>query len=86
MIIPIDDNQLPMPPNTVTVSDPVVTGVDPVPDEIICIESSKEGYSEGGLSGEATADTEPFLSRKRTDEEIADYDERIRVWAERGTE
>jgi hypothetical protein len=37
-------------------------------------ESSKEAYSEGGLSGEATAETEPFLLRKHTDEEIADYD------------
>lgn len=37
-------------------------------------ESSKEDYSEGGLSGEATADTEPFMLRKHTDEEIADYD------------
>ncbi len=35
----------------VDVSDPVVTGVDPVPD-----------------------DTEPFMLRQRTDEEIADYD------------
>ena len=50
--MPLDDSQDPMPPDTVTVSDPVVTGVDPVPD-----------------------DMEPFTLRKRTDEELADYDE-----------
>jgi hypothetical protein len=69
MTVPLDDSQDPMPPNTVTVSDPIVTGVRPVPDDI-----DKEAYSESGLSGEATADTEPFLSRKRTYEEVADYD------------
>jgi hypothetical protein len=73
MTIPLDDNQDPMPPDTVTVSDAVVTGVHPVPDESVSDESS-EGYSERGLSGEATIDTEPFMLRKRTDEEVADYD------------
>jgi hypothetical protein len=71
--MPLDDSQDPMPPDTVTVSDPVVTGVHPVPDESGSDESG-EGYSEGGLSGEATIDTEPFMLRKRTDEEVADYD------------
>jgi hypothetical protein len=42
----------------VTVSDPVVTGVDPVPDDDSSQESHKETYSEGGLSGEATVNTE----------------------------
>jgi hypothetical protein len=72
--MPLDDSQDPMPPDTVTVSDPVVTGVHPVPDESISDESSEEGYSEGGLGREATIDTEPFMLRKRTDEEVADYD------------
>ena len=31
------------------------------------------------ISGEATADTEPFMLRKRTDEEIADYDKGFEV-------
>jgi hypothetical protein len=35
------------------VTDPEVTGVDPVPDDSNSQESSKEDYSEGGLSGEA---------------------------------
>jgi hypothetical protein len=61
-------------PHIVKVSDPIVTGVDPVPDGSISQESSEKAYSEGGLSGEATADTEPFMLRKHTDEEIADYD------------
>ncbi|MGF7183366.1 hypothetical protein [Tunturiibacter psychrotolerans] len=61
-------------PNIVKVSDPIVTGVDPVPDDSISQESSKETYSEGGLSGEASVRTEPFMLRQRTDEEIADYD------------
>jgi hypothetical protein len=56
-------------PKVVKVTDPVVTGVDPAPDE---------ASSEGGLSGEAATDvntdTEPFMLRKRTGEEIADYD------------
>jgi hypothetical protein len=56
MTIPLDDSQDPMPPKTVTVSDPVVTGVHPVPDDSISQESSKEAYSEGGLSGEATVE------------------------------
>jgi hypothetical protein len=78
MTTPPDDSQDPMPPNTVSVSDPVVTGVKPVPDEIISQKSSKEAYTEGGLSGEAAADvnseTEPFMLHQRTDDEIADYD------------
>ena len=61
-------------PTEVTVSDPVVSGVHPVPDD-----SSKEIYTEGGLSGEATADTEPFKLRQRTEEEIADYDKGFEV-------
>jgi hypothetical protein len=64
--MPLDDSQDPMPPETVTVSDPIVTGVRPVPDDSNSHKSSKEAYSEGGLSGEATADTEPSLLRKRT--------------------
>jgi hypothetical protein len=44
------DAMLPQ-PKTVKVTDPEVTGVDPVPDE-----------------------TEPFMLRQRTDEEIAEYD------------
>jgi hypothetical protein len=73
MTIPLDDSQDPMPPDAVTVSDAVVTGVHPVPDKSVSDECS-EGYSEGGLSGEATIDTEPFMLRKLTDEEVADYD------------
>lgn len=56
MTIPLDDSQDPMPPVTVAVSDPIVTGVHPVPDESDK-DQSLEGYSEGGLSGEATIDT-----------------------------
>jgi hypothetical protein len=78
MTIPLDDSQDRMPPATVTVSDPIVTGVKPAPDEIVGQESGSEAYSEGGLSGEAAtdvnSDTEPFMLRQRTDEEIADYD------------
>jgi hypothetical protein len=33
MTVPLDDSQDPMPPNTVAVSDPIVTGVRPVPDD-----------------------------------------------------
>jgi hypothetical protein len=54
MTIPLDDSQDPMPPETMTVSDPVVRGVHPVPDDSNSQESGKETYSEGGLSGEAT--------------------------------
>ncbi|WP_433963684.1 hypothetical protein [Tunturiibacter gelidiferens] len=39
---------------------------------------TSESYSEGGLSGEAALDvkldTEPFMLRQHTDEEVADYD------------
>jgi hypothetical protein len=45
---------------------------------------TSEAYSEGGLSGEAviekaepqdmSLDTEPFMLKKHTDEEIAEYD------------
>jgi hypothetical protein len=56
MTIPLDDSQDSMPPDTVTVSDPVVTGVHPVPDDRNGQESSKEAYSEGGLSGEAAVE------------------------------
>jgi hypothetical protein len=42
-------------------------------------ESKAEAYSEGGLSGEAAVgvnlDTEPFMLREHTDEEVADYDD-----------
>jgi hypothetical protein len=73
----LDDSQGAKPPKTVTVSDPIVTGVDPAPDDKDVQESSKEAYSEAGLSGEAAADahldTEPFMLRQRPDEEIADY-------------
>lgn len=73
MTMPLDDTQDPMPPDTVTVSDPVVTGVHPVPDDHDGQESTKEACSEGGLSGEATANTEPFLLRKSTDEDRERY-------------
>ena len=33
MTVPLDDSQDPMPPNKVTVSDSIVTGVRPVPDD-----------------------------------------------------
>ncbi len=56
MTIPLDDSQDPMPPDIVTVSDPIVTGVHPVPDDRNGQENSKEDYSEGGLSGEATVE------------------------------
>jgi len=55
MTMPLDDSQDPMPPDTVTVSDPVVTGVEPVPGEIHT-QNNKEAYSEAGLSGEAALD------------------------------
>ncbi|MBB5329413.1 hypothetical protein [Tunturiibacter gelidoferens] len=88
MTVPLDDSQDPMPPNTVTVSDPIVTGVHPVPDDSIGQESSKEDYSEGGLSGEAAVDvnpdTEPFMLRQRTNEEIADYDKGFECGQEGG--
>ena len=71
--MPLDDSQDPMPPETVTVSDPIVTGVRSVPDDSNSHKSSKEAYSEGGLSGEADVDSEPLMLRHRTDEEIADY-------------
>ncbi len=49
-----------------------------MPDEIISKDGGKEAYGEGGLSREAAADvnsdTEPFMLRQRTDEEIADHD------------
>jgi hypothetical protein len=77
--MPLDDTQDPMPPDTVTVSDPIVTGVHPVPDDSNSHKSSKEAYSEGGLSGEADVDSEPFMLRQRTDEEIADYDKGFEV-------
>jgi hypothetical protein len=48
MTMPLDDSQDPMPPDTVTVS-------DPVPDEIYT-QNNKEAYSEAGLSGEAALD------------------------------
>jgi hypothetical protein len=54
MTIPLDDSQDPMSPDTVTVSDPVVTGVHPVPDDSNSQKKQQETYSEGGLSGEAT--------------------------------
>jgi hypothetical protein len=42
-------------------------------------ETKAEAYSEGGLSGEAAIDvnldTEPFMLRKHTDEEVIDYDD-----------
>jgi len=57
-------------PNMVKVSDPIVTGVDPVPDDSISQKSSKETHSGGGLSGEASISTEPFMLRQRTDEAI----------------
>ena len=76
--------------NVVKVSDPVVTGADPVPDDVASPSSKTEAYSEGGLSGEAgvesgsdahktsppdtISDQEPFMLRQHTDEEIADYD------------
>ena len=56
MTIPLDDSQDPMPPDIVTVSDPIVTGVHPVPDDRNGQEISKEDYSEGGLSGEAAVE------------------------------
>jgi hypothetical protein len=74
MTIPLDDSQDPMPPNPVTVSDPVVTGVGPVSDDSTGQESSKEAYSERGLSGEAAVNTEG-------DEEVfenVDYDDGFR--------
>jgi hypothetical protein len=74
MTIPLDDSQDPMPPNPVTVSDPVVTGVDTVPDDSTTQESSKEAYSEGGLSGEAVVNTE----HDEAVLEKADYDEGFR--------
>ena len=67
------DEMLPR-PNIVKVSDPIVTGVDPVPDDSISQKSSKETHSGGGPSGEASISTEPFMLHQRTDEEIADYD------------
>jgi hypothetical protein len=62
----------PMPPDTLTV-------IHPAPDDSTSQESSKEAYSEGDLSAEAPADTEPFLLRKRTDEKVADYDKGLRL-------
>ncbi|MBB5330513.1 hypothetical protein [Tunturiibacter gelidoferens] len=62
MTVPLDDSQDPMPPNTVTVSDPIVTGVTPMPDEII-LHEDKEAYSESGLSGEAAVDVDSATER-----------------------
>jgi hypothetical protein len=69
----IKDAMLPQ-HKVVTVSDPVVTGVDAVPDDDISQESREETYSEGGLSGEATVSTELFMLRQHSDEELAEYD------------
>jgi hypothetical protein len=66
--------------DVVKMSDPEKTGVDPVPDDVASPSSQTEAYSEGGLSGEATVnrgedqETEPFMLRQRSDEEIAEYD------------
>ncbi|NYF91520.1 hypothetical protein RBB79_17895 [Tunturiibacter empetritectus] len=78
--MPLDDSQDLIPPNTVTVSDPVVTGVQPVPDDSNSNSNSNsnEAYSERGLSGEAapgeSLNSKPFMLKKHSDEEIADYD------------
>jgi hypothetical protein len=45
-------------PKVVKMTEPEVTGVDPVPDDSISQESSNEAYSEGGLSGEADVNAE----------------------------
>jgi hypothetical protein len=62
---------------------PEAEGIEPLPQSNIQSVRTSEAYSEGGLSGEAIVDdtapdvnleTEPFMLRQRTDEEIADYD------------
>jgi hypothetical protein len=53
--MPLDDDQDPMPPAIVTVRDPTVTGVEPVPDD--SPDDGKETYNEAGLSGEASINT-----------------------------
>jgi hypothetical protein len=60
MTVPLDASQDPMPPHTVTVSDPTVTGVQPVPDDGI-VQQSEESHSGSGHSGEA--DESSVLSR-----------------------
>jgi hypothetical protein len=68
---------------------PEAEGIEPLPETETERHRTAETYSEGGLSGEAsfewitqkrsapldvTLDTEPFMMRNHTDEEIADYD------------
>lgn len=68
---------------------PGAEGIEPLPETGTERQETDEGYSEGGLSGEAVVektapqkvrgldvnlDTEPFMLRKHTDEEVADYD------------
>jgi hypothetical protein len=65
--------------------------IEPLPETETERQRRSETYSEGGLSGEAavvggttpkktaaldvTLDTEPFMLRQHTDEEVADYDD-----------
>jgi hypothetical protein len=62
---------------------PEAEGIEPLPETNTERLRTSEAYSEGGLSGEAALDktapnvmleTEPFMRRQRTDEEVADYD------------
>jgi hypothetical protein len=69
---------------------PEAEGIEPLPETETERQRTSEAYSQGGLSGEAsvegtepkrsaaldvTLDTEPFMLRQHTDEEVANYDE-----------
>jgi hypothetical protein len=82
MTVPLDDSQDPMPPDTATVSGPVVSGVKPVQDENEPPTSSVLGRvnSQPGLHDTPTDDPEsdemePFLLHHRSYDEVNEYDE-----------